>query len=141
MMPRKVEQANQAWFGKWLETVRWADQNAQDVALAQAGVRSAELFRVTAPFPCTWRIICGAQCGNALNTALPLRLVINIGIGSFTTQAPFDIFFNGIFNFEMPGQHLSAFMQVNDVMAAADHLVFGAGIAPNVSPFVIPIMR
>lgn len=139
MMPRKIEHASKAWWGKWLETVRWADQSAQNVIVGQADVRSSELFRVTAPFPTTWRIICGAQAGAAGNFGLPLRLVVNIGIGSFTTEANFDIAFNGTFNFELPGQHLSAFMRVNDVVVAVDRFVFGAGIAPNSAPFVYPI--
>lgn len=137
--PRSIRELTPEWWTKWLEGVRWADQDTRNVLTGQTGVRSRELFRVTAPFPCTWRIICGCRAAAPLNFPLALRLVLDIGLGSFTTTAPFDIAFNAIFNFEIPAQSVIAFVQLNDTVQADDQFVFGAGIAPNISPFVYPV--
>jgi len=117
-------------------TLRWADQQAQNVVVGQASVRSPELVRVhpplMCPMPLTWRVIAGAQANAAGNFVLPLRLVIFIGIGSFATEARFDVAFNATFMFEFPAQTLSIRFEVNDVVVAADRFVFGAGVAPNI---------
>lgn len=139
--PRNLHELTPQWWEKWLEGVRWADQDSQNVVVGQVNPTSRELFRVTAPFPCTWRIICGAQASAPLNFGLSLRLVLDIGIGSFITEAPLDIAFNATFNFEIPAQSVIGRMRVQDTVQAVDRFVFGAGIAPNVAPFVYPIPR
>lgn len=137
--PRNLRELTPQWWTKWLEGVRWADQDAQNVVVGQVNPQSRELFRVTAPFPCTWRVICGCQAAAPLNFPLAVRLVLDIGIGSFTTEAPFDIAFNAIFNFEIPAQTVIGRVRVQDTVQANDRFVFGAGIAPNISPFVYPV--
>jgi hypothetical protein len=121
---------------KWDENVRWADQHTVPVLVGAAGVESRELFRVIAPFPCTWRIIVGCQTTNIVNVGLALRLVLTIGLGAFTTEALFDIAFNAVFSFVVPASQLSGRIRVNDVVVGAGNFVFGAGTAPEISPFV-----
>lgn len=116
-------------------TVRWADQQTVPVLVGQSNVRSRELFRVTAPHPCTWRIIVGAQSVEVGNAGLALKLAMQIGIGSFITQAFFDIGFNSTFLFELPGQTLSGFIICTDTVLVNGTMIFGAGLAPNSYPW------
>lgn len=117
------------------QLLRWADQEQQNVVAGQTNVRSRELVRVHPPLMCamplTWRIIAGAQCGVA-NAVTPLRLVIFMGIGSFATEARFDVAWNATTMFEFPCQTMTVRFEVNDVMIATEQVKFGAGVAPNV---------
>lgn len=110
-----------------LETLRWADLRAVQVAIGQA--TRIEVFRVTAPFPCVWKVFFAARAAAPGNFPLTLRAVFMIGVGSFTAEGPQDIAFNQTYLAEIPAQSL-ALVFVADPALAADTFQFGGTAAP-----------
>lgn len=111
-----------------LNTVRWADLRAQPVIVGEAA-RSSEIFRVTAPMPCVWKIFFAARAAAALNFPLAVRAVFQIGMGAATFEARQDIAFNTSYLIELPGQSLSLSYEVEAALAA-DTYQFGGGASP-----------
>lgn len=112
-----------------VNTVRWGDRLRMPWFAGQS-LRTGELFRITAPFPQTWRILTTAST-DAGNWGVNLTLVLSVGIGSSAFEYGFVIPFGNIHtSFEFPGQAISGFFTTAAGVVASTELMVTAQVAP-----------
>lgn len=112
-----------------LTDIRWGDTRVQGVAAGEA-FRSRDLVRVSAPFPCAWRLMGSFQLTNPVNLGLAVQLSISLGMGQASLGPfPLGVTVNNLFSLEVPGHSVQAEFVVPAAIGA-DTYTMSLMIAP-----------
>lgn len=108
--------------------LRWGDRIRVPVVIGDV-VRSPSLFRVLAPVPTVWRVICFAEVNNAANFGVSFVFEVMVGIGSAAKEYRFPIPINVPNTFEIPGQNMTGSIRSSAALAV-DAWILDGSIAP-----------
>lgn len=108
------------------ESLLWGDRVQVAPTIGQQ-IITRELFRVQAPMPCTWRLLCGHQ--TFANGGVTVQLLLQMGIGRINEQISYFVPANTFFTIELPAQTLAARFST-DAAVSTEAWNFFAMVAP-----------
>jgi hypothetical protein len=113
-----------------INTVRWGDELNVPWVVGQT-TRTTDLFRIKAPFPTCWRVICNVLSTSLPNLAVGVTLNLGIGIGATSFEYPVVFAQGVILNFEFPAQSCWGWVSGGAALASCN-MIARAQVAPLV---------